>query len=405
MKKYFKISDEQIIEYLKEEKNPVVIYGALFSNQAIVEACRLMGIEIVNFCDDSSRKANRKWCGIEVLSFKDIIHKYKEVVFILNISYIKPVVEKIEKYGCEWISCSAVVNTKAFRNLKEMEEIEYYKSEAKRACYCHSNYLIPGKLYMSNIDVVITERCSMKCKDCSNLMQFYEKPVDYETEKIIENTKFLLNIVDGIYELRFIGGEPFMNKDIHKIMEAFFEDTRVEKLLIYTNATILPTEEQWKTFMNPKVIFMMTNYGKGLSRNYETMVEQLKERDITYHTLRMDAWNPCASFEYNERSEEEKQKIFECCSVKNYVTLLNEKLYRCPFAAHAMNLKAVPACSNDYFDVSHQEDIQVAKEQLRDYLFNKKYLATCDYCVSRAYDAEQIPPAVQCSIPLKYTKY
>lgn len=405
MKDYLDKSDEQIIELLKKDNRPVVIYGALFSNQAIVEACRKMGIEIVKFCDDSSRKANRKWCEVEVLSFNDIIEKYGKVIFILNISYIKPIVEKIEKAGSEWISCSTVVNSEAFKNLKDMEEIEYYKSEVKRACYCHANYLTPGKLYISNVDIVITERCSLRCKDCSNLMQFYEKPIDYDSQKVIENTKSLLNIADGIYELRFIGGEPFMNRNIHKIMEAFIDDLRVEKLLIYTNATILPTEEQWKVFENHKVVFMMTNYGGDLSANYDKMLEQLKQRDIIYHTLRMDAWNPCASFEYNERNETEKLQVFDCCSVKNYVTLINEKLYRCPFAAHAMNLKAVPECVDDYFDVSCRQDIKTAREQLRDYLFNKKYLATCDYCVSRAYDAQQIPAAIQCSAPLHYTKY
>ena len=30
-------------------------------------------------------------------------------------------------------------------------------------------------LHLKCIDIVVTEKCSMKCKDCSNLMQYYER--------------------------------------------------------------------------------------------------------------------------------------------------------------------------------------------------------------------------------------
>ena len=31
-------------------------------------------------------------------------------------------------------------------------------------------------LNLKAMDIVVTERCSMKCRDCSNLMQYYVKP-------------------------------------------------------------------------------------------------------------------------------------------------------------------------------------------------------------------------------------
>ncbi|MCO6696995.1 hypothetical protein, partial [Streptomyces sp. Vc17.3-30] len=31
-------------------------------------------------------------------------------------------------------------------------------------------------LILKYLDVVVTEACSMKCQDCSNLMQYYTKP-------------------------------------------------------------------------------------------------------------------------------------------------------------------------------------------------------------------------------------
>lgn len=397
--------NKQILERLKTANRPVVIYGALHSDEAVIQACRAMGIEVACICDDSLRKANNVWCGLPVYTFEDTLRRFGNCVFLLNISYLKNVAEKIEKAGCEWHSCKVIVESEAFEGLEGLEELEYDKSEIKRACYCHDNYLLPGKLYLSNIDVVVTERCSLRCRDCSNLMQFYERPQDYGTEEVVANVKRLLDIVDGIYELRFIGGEPFMNRALDRIMEPFIEDSRVERLLIYTNATILPRKEQWRVFQNHKVIFMITNYGADKSRNYEALLQELKERGATYHVLRMDHWNPCDTFELHDRSEEQLREVFADCCVKNYVTLIGEKLFRCPYSAHAMNLQAVPHVREDFFDTASEGPREDRRKALRRYLFEIDKLETCRYCRSRAFDSELIPVAVQCAEPRPYKKY
>ena len=40
-------------------------------------------------------------------------------------------------------------------------------------------------LNLNSLDIVLTEKCSLKCKHCSNLMQYYEKPIDNEFDDII----------------------------------------------------------------------------------------------------------------------------------------------------------------------------------------------------------------------------
>ena len=39
---------------------------------------------------------------------------------------------------------------------------------------------LDDKLNLKTIDIQVTERCSLKCKDCSNLMQYYERPQNSE---------------------------------------------------------------------------------------------------------------------------------------------------------------------------------------------------------------------------------
>ena len=45
-------------------------------------------------------------------------------------------------------------------------------------------------LKVDSIDLMLTKKCSLKCKDCSNLMQLYAKPIDQDYEMIISSIKF-----------------------------------------------------------------------------------------------------------------------------------------------------------------------------------------------------------------------
>ena len=51
--------------------------------------------------------------------------------------------------------------------LKLKREAEFYVEMCKKEKYLSSNYL-----HIKSVDIQITERCSAKCKNCSNLMQY-----------------------------------------------------------------------------------------------------------------------------------------------------------------------------------------------------------------------------------------
>ena len=53
--------------------------------------------------------------------------------------------------------------------------------------YAIISYQDKEKLFIQSLDLVLTEKCSLKCKDCSNLMQFYAKPVDEDFNQLVES--------------------------------------------------------------------------------------------------------------------------------------------------------------------------------------------------------------------------
>ena len=98
--------------------------------------------------------------------------------------------------------------------------------------------------------------------------------------------------------------------------------------------------------------------------------------------------------------------------MKYVYTLLDSKLYRCPFIANADNLKAIPDNPANYVDLSsNSPDIGKKIKRLVD---NRKFFPACDFCDGRPYDPSSklgydgkgmITPAKQTPKPLDYKVY
>ena len=98
--------------------------------------------------------------------------------------------------------------------------------------------------------------------------------------------------------------------------------------------------------------------------------------------------------------------MFKNCCVNDILTLLNGKLYRCPFSANIMNLNAIPINQTDLVDLSdNTKTIDEIKSQIEDLYRNKKYLSACSYCNGRDYTTPKIKVAIQTRNLLRYLKY
>ena len=91
------------------------------------------------------------------------------------------------------------------------------------------DYVTNNKRVLKSIDVQITEKCSLRCKDCSNLMQYYERPVNDDLDKMFLALDRFIECIDKIYEFRVLGGDPFMNKELHKIIDKLVSYKKVSR--------------------------------------------------------------------------------------------------------------------------------------------------------------------------------
>ena len=399
------------IQSLKEAGAPVIIVTLPEEAEAIANACRDNGIAVAAFCDNETRKLQKSYCGLEVVHTPTLPKRFPKARLIIAYHNMQESVNQLSALGYdEFHSPLELLKNYDVSKHKHRISQSYMQNKISICIKSHELYLNEAKTYMRSLDVMITTKCSMKCASCANLMQYYvaAKNTDHEILSAIE---ILDNNVDAISEFRVIGGEPLMNKQWAHIVNGIIEQDVKRKIFIYTNGTISPKEEQLKTFHGKNVNFYITDYGK-LSRNINKLEENLTKHGISYKRKPADNWVDCSSIRQHKRTARENEVVFKECCAKQFYTLLNGRLYTCPFIANAANLKSIPDNRANYVDLlSKTDDL---KQKVRKLVTMKKFFPACDFCDGRPrdpttaleYDGKgMITPGHQTSKPMPYKQY
>ncbi len=286
---------------------------------------------------------------------------------------------------------------------RELDYSEYNKVNRVPAQIQYNQYsqeaVKNNDVVLEGLDVVITERCSLKCKECSNLMQYFSHPQNADYEDVMASLVRVLKEVKYIKDINILGGEPFMNKEWHKYVLEIMKYENIGNILIHTNGTILPAEEELKKIKDKRVVFKLSNYG-NVSVNLEGIVKLLKKHEICYTVAKVTEWVRCGDIYQHNRSEAENRKVYNACCMKGVLSLKNGKIFGCPFAGNVAALQAVPQEINEGVPVSEEDMLTGIKE-----LKEKKFLKACDYCEGRPIGFYDIPAAEQIKEPREYEQY
>lgn len=400
--------DPQIISLIKNKDKPVVINGAGVVGKVLLDICRDHGIEVDAFCDGSIKVSQENdFMGYDVIHTPCLRDRYDDAFILISAASIKDVVDLLKEMGFnDWFPGGALLKDHDISQNNFDSSLDYTKFAIENCILCHDGYMNDGQLFMRSIDLIITEKCSLRCSHCSNLMQYYEKPQNCDLDMLFESIDAYCDVIDEVMDFRVIGGETFMNKDWPKITEKLIREPKARRVVLYTNSTIVPKKETIPLLQNDKVIIIATDYGKELSRKLPELKAFCEENGIAYHILEVEEWLDCATITRHERSIEDNVQLYRLCCAKNMATLSDGKVFRCPYAANAHRLQAVPDFHEDYVDLmDHGKGPEEKKRMLIEFLYNIPYLKTCDFCNGRPLSGVEVAPAVQVKEPLAYERY
>ena len=381
----------------QSKKNSVVVFGTGEFGKVVHHCLLQANYSVSAFIDLNPRNIGETFEGQPVIGISTDINE--KIVLASNRNNYSHLYSILKKHNLDDVEeCDKYLGLVNFSELKVNWSKERVESEIKTHLARSRNRSSDGRgVWVNSIDIVVTEKCSLKCKDCSNLMQYYEAPVTAQSDPLLGDISAILRSVERVGELRFIGGEPLL----FKVIEHTCNFQNFEELVIFTNGTIVPKPEQLSVLQDSRIRFQISNYG-AISRRVEKLVSALEEAGIRFVNDRVTTWQDCAKIEKKERNREETEAVFANCCVNDAFTLLHGKVYGCPFAAHAENLAAIPVSASDSFSVADWQERGIT-EGFVELMRQTSYWA-CDYCNGRDYTVSKVEAAVQVKSPIPYQR-
>lgn len=246
--------------------------------------------------------------------------------------------------------------------------------------------------YYEYLEIPITTMCSLKCKNCSNLIPYYKKPCDYDINIILKSIKEFLKCINNIVYIRILGGEPFLSKNLYRTIRALVNSNKVQRVEIVTNGSIVPSDKRVINILkNRKVIVSISEYPFV---NYNKLVELLNKNNINYKIDKMKFWNNYGNTKKRNKSEKELIKQFKKC---NHIckSLINGQFHLCPRSSHATDLGIIKNNEDDYLNLLDKSLSLSEKKAKLNKLLKKKYIIACDYCDYATKKGKRIPVAEQ----------
>ena len=163
------------------EKSNVVVFGTGNFGKIVVRAVLESGISIKKVCDTNPSNWGKSFCGYSVFGPDDLCSE-DTVLLASNISnrrFLRKLCE--EKRVSEIHNVEKILRRSSWPKFYSELDLEWSLDRSQEVIDLYLFDIDSEQeqvlLKVKSLDVVLTERCSLKCVDCSNLMQYYEKPI------------------------------------------------------------------------------------------------------------------------------------------------------------------------------------------------------------------------------------
>lgn len=309
---------------------------------------------------------------------------------------------------------SGYLKIRKLRRLAELgaptATLNYERLCFPRMAYRYENYLDEHnqkRLFLQRIEIDVGPACNLKCRYCANLMQYFERPYLIPAEEVIRDYRRMMELIEWMDDVMILGGEPFLNRELDKIIDAINEhpdtEKKVGRKLIVTNGTILPNKRTLASIKRAGFVVWISNY-RNHSRRLGELVLALQKQNILF-SVNNSRWSYVNQLSNPEDTGKDRlMEIREEC-VTRHRAVSHGKFYLCCFINGAEKLSAVPYNPDNHVDIYAYD----AAEQIYDYLDRAKPMPeACLWCSeNRLEDWEQkeIPAAEQTSTPLPYKKF
>lgn len=236
--------------------------------------------------------------------------------------------------------------------------------------------------------IVLTERCTLRCRECDNLMRHFKAPKSLDVDLILDSLQKIVDTVDVLPFCELIGGEPFLAGSLRQVLEFLLKEEKVLRIEITTNGTVLPKREDISVLRNNKVVVRLSDYRNIIDQ--KGFIDHMKANGIRFELIPSGKWIANGSVAKRERNTEDLMYQYDrCYSARICKTLWEDRLFVCTRAASLAALGHTDKEQSLKIDFS--EDL---RKDLWQFLCNP-LIDACDYCDTESGTEKMTEPAEQ----------
>jgi len=191
-----------------------------------------------------------------------------------------------------------------------------------------------NEIYLSRIDISVTKKCSLRCKNCNMFMPYYKSPQNRDIESVLDDLRLFFDKVKHLDMLDILGGEPCLHPQLPRLLETIKDryGERIDRISIVSNGTVPFSEELIQVLSNPIFFVSISDYSEsiGYQDKLKRQIELLDKAGIKYEIDSGKYWLDFGFPENPRKKESQDATIahFHCC-MPPFRGLDNGKLYRC----------------------------------------------------------------------------
>lgn len=394
-----------------------VQYNSIYLMPFVAEAALLyhtlksQGIAVAGFLDNNQKIQGDNYLEIPVVAPTEIRDGSEAAVILCSWGHYKSNKAQLEALGVKQIllieevlrsnmvpDAFPQVEAARFKELAPRQALRLDRLEYEiKASLVPESVLRCNDVIMNPLEIDLTERCTLKCRHCSSLVQYFKAPKHISLEQLCRDIDLLMEKVGFVRILRLIGGEPLMHPKLKEIVRHITKySDKIGFFRLVTNGTILPSEETLEVFKQAGLSLKISDYGE-LSQNLPRLVEKLEEKEIPYQVEKV-IWFEMQQLIGAERVD--YQEAYEQCYARTYCNcIMNGKLYPCAFLAYGEVLRAVPVDGENSISLTRTG---VTGKDLIAFTQRNAAPPGCRYCSGRSSACAQVPVAEQVIEPLDY---
>lgn len=266
----------------------------------------------------------------------------------------------------------------AEKEMKNKSQARFYK--LKTEIWFKQKLL--NKFEIPYVEMFITTKCNLRCKDCSNLIPKISDQHNFSYEEIINSLRKLLDKINGLYRLKLHGGEVFLHPDLPDIIRFCDAEHKIKSIRLATNGTIIPSTSVIDALKNSKVVVQISDYHLPQCR-ISDLISLLELNGIKYAYLKDQVWRDMGDFAKRASNR------YEECSITRCTSLYNGRLFVCSRAAIANHLKLI----NNIESIPLDSDTSDFKKHMHSFYNNSK--TACNYCDGDTKYANTVASGVQ----------